>query len=64
MAKVDVAGLITHVYADWDFVTDEEKDEVNLIDDKFEERGSVSPAEVMALKRLLAALKSRKNATK
>lgn len=52
--------LISSVYANWDLVSDEEKDEITKMDDKLTNKGSLGAHEIKAIRRLLRDMKNRK----
>lgn len=51
--------LLSSVYEHWDLVSEEEKEEIARIDDKFESRGSLGAHEIKAIRNLIKDLKNR-----
>lgn len=54
--------LLTSIYGMWDLVCEDEKKEVNRIDDKLNTKGSLGSHEIKALQRLLRDLRNRSKA--
>jgi hypothetical protein len=57
--KADPQDLLTGIYADWDLVSNEEKDYVTAVDDLLAARGHLSPLQIKELKRFLQEVKTR-----
>jgi hypothetical protein len=53
-------NLLSSIYRDWDLVSEEEKDVINKIDDKYGTKGEVGPKDIKYIKKLLRDIKSRK----
>jgi hypothetical protein len=59
MSSNNPEELLSSVYEHWDLVSEEEKEKVAKMDDKFEIKGSLGAHEIKTLRQLLKDIRNR-----